>query len=433
MIKGVVEKIGVAGASGWLQLPRARYRPDSPPLVQVFVSGKLLATGPADLPRRDVTTDDCVGLGFSLSSREASDPPRGLEDVQAFATVDGTTVVLAFERSLRLSLELGSLNEHQLKAVARHLSAEQTRKLVAGLVPAPAADGGRNQRATLCVVTYAHDATAWFPYFYNYYRDLVGPHGIYVVTPTPENFAGYALGGLITAARLEFDDAARAYLMSHLATGLHAYYRWSLVCDVDEFVVPHPLSGLSFLDMLATGRNPIAISRGLDMIQAEGEPDFDMSAPILEQRRYGVPNTAMCKPHLARVPVSYSGGFHYCQERMDFAARADGFLTLHMKWACNRMRREVAEAVQKTVFSNRETADYSLRSVTVEPRHPMAAPAFLSRASPLESDAMEGFEALYRSNLTYDAPRGLWVGKHVVAPFVVDLREQAAARGADDR
>jgi hypothetical protein len=116
---------------------------------------------------------------------------------------------------------------------------------------------------------------------------------------------------------------------------------------------------------------------------------------------------------------------------IDFPDRAEGFLTLHMKWACGRMRAAVAQAVQKTVFSNKDTEDYALRSVTAT-SHPMAASTFLKHAQGLDSPSVQQFEDIYRSNLSYDASRGLWIGKHVTSTFVVDLLRQKTLPGTDE-
>jgi hypothetical protein len=54
----------------------------------------------------------------------------------------------------------------------------------------------------------------------------------------------------------------------------------------------------------------------------------------------------------------------------------------------------------------------------------MAASVFLTRTQTLNSTLMQKFEDLYRSNLHYDASRGLWVGQHVSSSFIVDLLKQ---------
>jgi hypothetical protein len=175
------------------------------------VAGALFAEGRAGLPRRDVTIPNFVGLAFSLLPIGTTYDPPSVDDVKAFASLDGTTVHLKLEKSLRLSLELGSLSEPGIKALAKHFTAEQSRKLASGLTPGLLSHSSTNKRAKLCVVTYANDADAWFPYFYKHYVELVGPQGIYVVTPMPELFNQYSLGGLITASNLEYDDTARAF------------------------------------------------------------------------------------------------------------------------------------------------------------------------------------------------------------------------------
>jgi hypothetical protein len=378
--------------------------------------------GEATTPRPDVSSESDTGLGFSLKCAREAIAPFGPGDVLATVTSNGVIAQLPLYKPAQLALELNSLSPSEGRVLLNSLDGDGRRHLSALLMAEEmAAFSGQNERGLACVITYAQNADAWFPYFHAYYSRIVGPRALYVVTPKPQLFTNYELGGVISAANLQYDDIARAFLMSSLATGFHAYYEWSLVCDVDEFLAPYPGSGQSLLEVLAVSQGDVLITRGFDVLQTSRDADFDMSRPLLEQRRFAVPNTAICKPHLSRIPIRYSGGYHYCEKRLDFSPPGTGLVTLHLKWACRVMRNAVARAVRETVYASDDTATYASHSVAPEVEHPMVADAMLREAQPLASQAMRDFEQTYRNNLIYAPLRNLWIGNHILAPFVVDL------------
>ena len=421
-MNGCIGKINTKGASGWVQVPRDSLMPGEAPVVRVLVRGKLFLEGAATAPRADISTESTAGFAFSLHWKGDAIEAFSSSDVTASVIINAATAPLALYKPVKIALDLATLSPSASQVFFENLDEGGRRRLTKLLaLGEKAAATGQNQRGLACVITYAQDADAWFPYFYRYYSRIVGPSALYVITPKPALFAGYELGGLISAANLQYDDIARAYLTSSLATGLHAYYEWSLVCDVDEFLAPYPGSGQNFQQALAASKEDVLLVRGFDILQTSQNPDFDTSRPILEQRRFAVPNTALCKPHLSRVPIRYSGGHHYCQMRLNFSPPRSGFITLHLKWACRTMRAAVTRVVQGTTYSSEETATYSLRSTAPETQHPMATDAHVLRAQSLSSDAMAEFEQTYRNNLSYSAARDLWVGKHFTAPFVVDF------------
>ena len=421
-MRGCLERVTTKAASGWVQVPRDILTTKGPPVVRVLIRGEHFVEGAATAPRPDVSTESDVGLGFSLVWGREAIAPFAAADVLATVSSNGVAVPLALYRPAQLALDLNSLSPSEGRALLKNLDENGTKRLSELLMAEEkAAFSGQNERGLACVITYAQNSDAWFPYFYEYYSKIVGPHAIYVVTPTSQSFKNYELGGIISAANLQYDDTARSYFMSSLATGFHAYYHWSLVCDVDEFIAPYPGSGQNLLEVIAASDEDVLITRGFDILQTSGDADFDMSRPILEQRRFAIPNTAICKPHLSRIPVQYSGGYHYCQKRLDFSPPGKGLVTLHLKWACRVIRGAVARAVKETVYASQETAAYASDSVAPEVQHPMATDTMVRQAQPLASQAMLDFEQTYRNNLTYVPAGNLWIGEHVVAPFVVDL------------
>ena len=422
LMRGYLERITDATVSGWVQIPRANLNEGDFPTIKIFAKGELLAFGKAITTRRDVSNENSLGLGFLLDRSKNSRLAFSAIDIVATASLNENCVTLGVPKSLEIALEVGVLNSSSKRLLIENLSTESRKFLLEALSPEQEEAYGAVNRQKLCVVTYAQDAGAWFPYFYNYYSHLVGARSIYVVTPKPQRFSDYHLGGLISAENLHYDDVARAYFMSAIASGFHAYYEWSLVCDVDEFLIPYPNSGMNFLETLKACENDIVLARGFDVLQTEDEGDFHQECSILEQRRFAVPNTALSKPYLSRTKIRYSGGYHYCQKKLDFPRPGAGFICLHLKWACEAMRNEVALAVQGTTYVNQETASYAARSVALEMRHPLSNKVALARAVALDSCAVRDFEQAYYDNLTYSYSRGLWIGKHISADFVVDFR-----------
>jgi hypothetical protein len=270
-----------------------------------------------------------------------------------------------------------------------------------------------------CVITYANDSSAWFPYFYMYYSEIVEARSIYVITPNPQAFENYDLGGVISLDGFPYDDNARAQIVSGFAHGLLAFYQWTIVCDVDEIIIPNPLSKKNFIESLQALEGATSITRGFDVVQLAGEPDFDFTKSVLDQRRWAVANSAMCKPHFARKPVVWSGGYHYCDYLPIFEPWGSGFFTLHLKWACSGMRREVARIVEKTSYSDKFIATYSLDSVKQEV-HPRLSTKHYTRAE-LGDGSFEKFEEKFLMGINFDPARGLWIGGHFLGDGIVDL------------
>jgi hypothetical protein len=227
-----------------------------------MVRGVTFLEGAATTLRPDVSSESMSGFGFLLQNKGRAIAPFGSTDVSAWVTSNGVTTALTLSKPAQLALDITMLNPSASRSLIKNLDDDSRQRFLALLAADEKAETtGHNKRDPLCVVTYAQDAGAWFPYFYRYYSTIIGPQALYVITPKPTQFIGYQLGGLISAANLQFDNIARAYLQSALATGLHAYYEWSLVCDVDEFIMPYPGSGQGFLEALAASKEDILLSR----------------------------------------------------------------------------------------------------------------------------------------------------------------------------
>jgi hypothetical protein len=424
-INGVLDGLTATTASGWINVTGNVDKMNSKPFITISVNGEIFAEGFATTSRPDIEKLGGLAFGFSLNLKKEISDLKSTSDFSVIAKFHDIKKPLEIYKPIELFLQFSSLaSDRQLNFISR--IAPQIEKLFLHIQPSNVLVA--KNRLTLpvhklCVISYANDAGAWFPYFYKHYVALVGETGVYVVTPKPESFDSYKLGGVITCANIPFDDDARSQLISGIATGLQAYYRWTLVCDVDEIVMPNPQSGLDFFESLDMfDSQDVIVSRGFDILQMEDEEDFSFDLPVLEQRRFANPNMALCKPCLAKLPIQYSGGFHYCNYRLKLPPLKEGFITLHLKFACKNIRKEVADIVKNMNFVLEKTADYCLTSVSEQALYKRRKFYLDKNIEGINSIAMQEFEKKYTQNLVFSSARGLWIGEHLTAPFLIDLK-----------
>lgn len=274
----------------------------------------------------------------------------------------------------------------------------------------------------LCIITYANNAEGWFDYFYNYYSKSVGCDAIYIVTPKPNDFKAYKIGGIISAQNLIYDDKTIASIFSDLSKTLKNYYKWTLVCDVDEIIMPLPENGKNLLDYVASLDDAISpvISLGMDVIQAADEGDFDFSLPISSSRKYAILNSAMCKPHLSNNEIKYSGGQHYCNYQCNFKSNSNGLVTLHLKYADVKTQLKVSEIVDTTIYKDPIIEAYAKQSIDGR-MHPALKYCDFKKPINIESLETENFKKKYLQNIKYDVERGLYVGSHFVDKNLIEI------------
>ncbi|WP_157961394.1 hypothetical protein [Microvirga flavescens] len=413
-ISGAVDSLIGDTISGWVAC-------DGHAGITVVISlDQDTVTVPVNVPRTDFA-ESSGRLGFKAKLPRVAMPSEFFNGrLAVHANHNGHLIPLTVWEPLRQAASLESTDFRGMAQAVRFLSPEK-RLEFNKIFAEPKSWKQLGSKKPLCVISYAHDASAWFPYFYNYYTSVVEPNAIFIVTPNPQEFTKYALGGVISIDGFPYDNAARSQIMSRLCQGLQAYFEWTLLCDVDEIVVPHPASGKSFFETLAALNSDISTSRGFDIIQLDDELDFDFNQPVLQQRRFGLAASGLCKPHLARIPVRWSVGYHFTNYKPRFEPEGQGFVTLHLKWACDKIRLDVAKIVQKTKYAVSKTADYALESVVIS-KHP----AMVSGAPPislLSSDALKSFEKEFFSGLWYNSEEDLWAREHFVSSALFDFKK----------
>jgi hypothetical protein len=175
-------------------------------------------------------------------------------------------------------------------------------------------------------LTMVKDESFWLPRWLDYYGAELGADRLYVIDHGSED--GSTSGIDASVIRLPRDgrseagsqqaeaskprfDRTRADLVNGLAAGLLGYADTVVYVDVDEFLVPHPRTGLRLGQYLEGVERDAVAAVGLNLIHVPAvEPDFDPGQPLLAQRRHVVFVPRMCKPSVKRVRASWTAGFH---------------------------------------------------------------------------------------------------------------------------
>ena len=417
ILSGVIETVGRSSASGWVRIEDVWSTQHDLPVIELRRGKELVAAGILGALRKELTKDGFSGHSFRIELSPALQSEL-LSGALSVVCVGGAeTVELKKVAPLDLAVRINSQSNDSLVVSKRFLT-PRSRSILSqqqGDSALPA-----RVRRQAAVITYANDANAWFPYFLSYYGRLFGVENIFVVTPVPEAFSDFGLGGVWSVKGFPFDDAARASMMSSIANGCRNYYVWSIVCDVDEIIEPAPWLGVNLREYLSTCEDSVLYTRGLDVLQSAAEPDFDFRLRTCEQRSMAIPNTALYKPHLARVEVNYSGGFHFCSRLPEAGSLRGDLVTYHLKWACSSIRAEVQSSVMATSYSDVAIESYCRNSADPRGSHPSLT---LSSGELIRLDhpLMSQFSDESLGALCWAPERGLYVGDFKVAPFLVKI------------
>jgi hypothetical protein len=166
----------------------------------------------------------------------------------------------------------------------------------------------------VAVVSDALSPDAIFPHWHRYYGDMFGIDNLFVITYSGYGtaFKALTLGGLVQLP-VGYEDSLRRQFISKFVTSLLTCYDAVVRVDIDEFLVVDPRVAPSLSAYIQTMSDPYATARGFDVIQLEAEPPLPASAsiPLLQQRQYAYPNTALNKTCIVKVPAYWSTGFHW--------------------------------------------------------------------------------------------------------------------------
>jgi Glycosyl transferase family 2 len=183
----------------------------------------------------------------------------------------------------------------------------------------------------IAIVTMVYNESINLPIWIRHYARHCPGAALFVVDHGSDDGSTSWLAGvsLIPLPRTPFDDQTRAEAIADLQHALLRYYDVVIYTDCDEMLVADPVKYSSLPELLAAVKSDVIAPTGLMLQQLmDFEPPIDLSRPVLGQRRYAFFGSSMCKPLIARVPLRWAPGFHWCNQAPDF--RADLF-QFHLK------------------------------------------------------------------------------------------------------
>jgi hypothetical protein len=163
----------------------------------------------------------------------------------------------------------------------------------------------------VAVVTDSISDEFFYPLWRRYYGGLFGEQALHVVAyEGGARFDDPALGGVLRLPA-GYEDRLRARVISdYVATLLHAHDVVVRV-DVDEFLVADPRDYPSLRHLIEATDAPLLTARGFDVVQTVAEPPL-RPGPVLAQRQWAYPNSALNKTCILRQKRHWSPGFHWC-------------------------------------------------------------------------------------------------------------------------
>ena len=163
----------------------------------------------------------------------------------------------------------------------------------------------------VAVVTDSISDQFFFPLWRHYYGGLFGEQALHVVAyEGGARFADSALGGVLRLPA-GYEDGLRARVISNYVAVLLHTHDVVVRVDVDEFLVADPRAYPSLRHLIEASDAPLLTARGFDVFQTVAEPPLQ-PGPVLAQRQWAYPNSALNKTCIVRRPRRWDIGFHWC-------------------------------------------------------------------------------------------------------------------------
>jgi hypothetical protein len=170
----------------------------------------------------------------------------------------------------------------------------------------------------------ARDEALFLPIWYRYYARLFGAENLFIIDHNSgESPPAKVLGtATLNLFRIPFDtpspaaahdqgafDRERFKFISNLIGSLLKYYETVIFNDTDEVFVPDPAVHTDLRAYLAERDVPVLAGVGIEIFHdpADQEAPFDLTRPVLAQRRHYVYRFHHSKPHILSTPCQIGG------------------------------------------------------------------------------------------------------------------------------
>jgi hypothetical protein len=181
--------------------------------------------------------------------------------------------------------------------------------------------GQGDQAMKIAIVTMVYNERVSLPIWIRHYTRHCPGATLFVVDHGSDDGSTHGLTGvsLVPLPRTPADDEIRVDSMADFQHALLRFHDVVIYTDCDEMLIADPRKHASLVAFLAAAESPIIAPTGLNVHHLRGiEPPLDLKAPILGQRRYVRFAMGACKPSIARVPVRWTPGCHWCDQMPDY-------------------------------------------------------------------------------------------------------------------
>ncbi|MBV9782259.1 MAG: glycosyltransferase family 2 protein [Acidisphaera sp.] len=183
---------------------------------------------------------------------------------------------------------------------------------------------------TLAAVTMVYNEPDYLPIWAAHYAREVGARHCYVIDHGSDDGSTAGLGeiNVVRIPRSPQDEDRRARFVSHFCGALLEWYDRVIHTDADEIALADPRHHTSLVSYCEVRPPEVTTALGFDLPYLAGDPPYDPSRTVTEQRPWARFHAAMCKPVLIARPVNWPAGFH----RADAPVVFDQLYLFHLRW-----------------------------------------------------------------------------------------------------
>ena len=200
----------------------------------------------------------------------------------------------------------------------------------------------------IAIITMVYNEHANLPLWIRHYTSHCPGATLFVLDHGSDDGSTHGLTGvnLIPLPRTPFDDQTRVDFVADLQHALLRFYDVVICTDCDEMLVADPRKHASLASFLASTRSDVIAPVGLNVHHLRGiEAPIDLTAPILGQRRYVRFASGVCKPSIARIPLLWGPGFHWCDHAKDYRSDLYQFHLRRMDLALSLKRLQLTRGM----------------------------------------------------------------------------------------
>lgn len=215
------------------------------------------------------------------------------------------------------------------------------------------------------VVTICRDDEFLLRRFLDYYGKLFGRRNIYIISHGDEEMVRDVAEGcsIFPVPAIETNKFTMLHwrTKNHLKNALRQWFDHVIVCDVDEFVVVDPATGMNLRTWLDKApKRTVYTALGLEIVHLRDQEPDGIENGILGPRRHAQVAHYYSKPCIISKPTRLSRGGHYSENNK---LNVPDFLYMfHMKYCDYDLFVDTANRRNSFVEEQQKVGDGKLRT-----------------------------------------------------------------------